>query len=379
MIAHNHPGARDALAAEDFERRYGGDRLPNVEQLFVRHNDLHLPAASVDVVLMSMVYHDTYWHDDDVDWGPIDRGALLAALLAALKPGGVVGVVDHYAAAGADPAESVMAVHRIDRAVVDRDFLAAGFEAGRRERRAALRRRRLHAQRVRCRPSSAARTASFYGSASRAELRVGPDLERSAEPAQRTVVNTTSARVFSLCAVRGPNVTSAQANTEAVAPRLDRRDHRVRRRIAEPAKRRQRIAGGVERLKEHLVVAAAVVGPSEPDSIAIPSEICADRCARRHRDTASTPLYRQQQLRRRRHGQIHLAVAVALVEPSHRRASAPSSPMSGYFERTPSSALTRASVARPSTSVARNSSSTRVPASRVEHHPRRAGVSRSRR
>jgi predicted methyltransferase len=129
VIAHNHPGARDALAAGDFERRYGGGRLPNVEQLFVRHNDLHLSAASVDGVLMSMVYHDTYWHDDDVDWGPIDRGALLAALLAALKPGGVVGVVDHYAAGGADPFESVMAVHRIDRAVVDRDFLAAGFEA----------------------------------------------------------------------------------------------------------------------------------------------------------------------------------------------------------------------------------------------------------
>jgi predicted methyltransferase len=128
VIAHNHPGARDALAAEDFERRYGGSRLTNVEQLFVRHNDVQLPAGSVDIVLMSMVYHDTYWHDDKVDWGPIDRGALLAALFAALKPGGVVGVVDHYAAAGADPFESVMVVHRIDRSVVERDFLAAGFE-----------------------------------------------------------------------------------------------------------------------------------------------------------------------------------------------------------------------------------------------------------
>ena len=77
---------------------------------------------------MSMVYHDTYWHDDDVDWGPIDRQALLESLLNALKPGGVVGVVDHYAAAGRDPYESVMAVHRIDPAVVRRDFIAAGFE-----------------------------------------------------------------------------------------------------------------------------------------------------------------------------------------------------------------------------------------------------------
>jgi len=128
VIAHNHPGARNTLPAEDFEARYGYGRLPNVEQVFVRHNDLRLPLESVDVVLMSMVYHDTYWHRDGVDWGPIDRPALLGSLRAALKPGGIVGVVDHHAAAGRDPFESVMAAHRIDPAVVRRDFAAAAFE-----------------------------------------------------------------------------------------------------------------------------------------------------------------------------------------------------------------------------------------------------------
>ncbi|HEY3517619.1 MAG TPA: SAM-dependent methyltransferase, partial [Gammaproteobacteria bacterium] len=128
VIAHNHPGARTTLAAADFEARYGDNRLPNVEQLFVRHNDVHLPPRSVDVVLMSMVYHDTYWHRDGVDWGPIDRQALLESVFTALKPGGIVGVVDHYAAAGRDPFESVVAVHRIDPAFVRRDFAAAGFE-----------------------------------------------------------------------------------------------------------------------------------------------------------------------------------------------------------------------------------------------------------
>ena len=127
-IAHHHPGARTTLPAEAFEARYGNNRLPNVQQLFARHSDLRLPPASVDVVLMSMVYHDTYWQRADVDWGPIDRPALIESLRDALKPGGVVGVVDHYAAAGSDPFESVLAVHRIDRAVVLRDFAAAGFE-----------------------------------------------------------------------------------------------------------------------------------------------------------------------------------------------------------------------------------------------------------
>jgi predicted methyltransferase len=128
VIAHNHPGARTSLPAEAFDARYGTNRLPNVEQIFVRHNDVRLRPASVDAVLMSLVYHDTYWQRADVDWGPIDRQALLQSLLEALKPGGVVGVVDHHAVAGSDPFESVMAVHRIDRAVVLRDFAVAGFE-----------------------------------------------------------------------------------------------------------------------------------------------------------------------------------------------------------------------------------------------------------
>ena len=127
VIAHNHPGARTTLAAEAFEARYDGNRLPNVEQLFARHNELRVPPGSVDVVLMSMVYHDTYWQRDGVDWGPIDRQALLESLREALKPRGVVGVVDHYAAAGRDPFESVMAAHRIDPNVVRGDFAAAGF------------------------------------------------------------------------------------------------------------------------------------------------------------------------------------------------------------------------------------------------------------
>jgi predicted methyltransferase len=127
VIAHNHPGARTTLRAEDFERRYGGGRLPNVEQLFARHADIDLPDASLDAVLMSTVYHDLYWSAPGVDWGPIDARALLRKLYRALKPGGIVGVIDHVAVAGSDPAQSAKSVHRIDPAVVRADFAAAGF------------------------------------------------------------------------------------------------------------------------------------------------------------------------------------------------------------------------------------------------------------
>lgn len=127
VIAHNHPGAVAMLTPEVLERRYGEDRLPNVEQLFVPHNEPHLAPASLDAVLMSKVYHDTYWYSPGVDWGPVDQQALLTALHAALKPGGVVGVVDHLAEGGTDPRESAITTHRIDPAVVRRDFESAGF------------------------------------------------------------------------------------------------------------------------------------------------------------------------------------------------------------------------------------------------------------
>src|SRR5690554_5565030 len=42
VYAHNH--ASDGFIGDAvFERRYGGERLANVEKLFARHNDLDLP------------------------------------------------------------------------------------------------------------------------------------------------------------------------------------------------------------------------------------------------------------------------------------------------------------------------------------------------
>jgi predicted methyltransferase len=53
---------------------------------------------------------------------------MLRSLRETLAPGGVVGVIDHYAAAGEDPRHSAITTHRIDPNVVVRDFNAAGFD-----------------------------------------------------------------------------------------------------------------------------------------------------------------------------------------------------------------------------------------------------------
>jgi predicted methyltransferase len=128
VIAHNHAGARAMLGPLAFERRYGNGRLPNVELLFAAHNELRLPPGSLDAAILSLVYHDTYWVDPKVAWGPVDQRAMLGALYSALVPGGVVGVIDHTARPGSDPSESAKVTHRIDRAVVIEDFREAGFE-----------------------------------------------------------------------------------------------------------------------------------------------------------------------------------------------------------------------------------------------------------
>lgn len=126
VLAHNH--TQDGVLDEEvFTSRYGNNRLSNTEQIFARHNELDLQPESLDLILMSMVYHDTYWFSESVDWGPVDHQAFLLKLYDALKPGATILVIDHFAAAGTDPYESALITHRIDPAVVESDFLKAGF------------------------------------------------------------------------------------------------------------------------------------------------------------------------------------------------------------------------------------------------------------
>ena len=115
------------LGAAKLGARYRDGRLPQVEQVTASHNNIALAPRSLDLVMMSMVYHDTYWYSPNVDYGPVDRPGLLRRVFQALRPGGVVGVIDNVAAAGSDPVDSVMKLHRIDPEVLRRDFARAGF------------------------------------------------------------------------------------------------------------------------------------------------------------------------------------------------------------------------------------------------------------
>ena len=134
VIAYNNPPYL-AFSGDTPAQRYGDNRLPNVVQVTVPVADLALEPASLDAALFVQTYHDLYWQPQDAEgqasWPATDPAEALAKLVPALKPGAVVVVVDHVAPAGSDPAATVDATHRIDPAVIKRDFEAAGlvFEA----------------------------------------------------------------------------------------------------------------------------------------------------------------------------------------------------------------------------------------------------------
>jgi predicted methyltransferase len=116
-------------AYHDLMQRLGRNRLPNAKLLKESSNYLKLEAESLDRVLFVLVYHDLYWQPRESPEPMGDPKKVLAILHAALKPNGLVVVVDH--AADETPRQNLTAVanrfHRIDPKAVMADFEQAGF------------------------------------------------------------------------------------------------------------------------------------------------------------------------------------------------------------------------------------------------------------
>lgn len=83
-------------------------------------------ADRFDFAIMNLNYHDVYWESEEYKLPRTDPEQFLAALYATMKPGGVVGVIDHTGKPG-DTRKTVDDFHRIDPAVVRADFEKAGF------------------------------------------------------------------------------------------------------------------------------------------------------------------------------------------------------------------------------------------------------------
>jgi predicted methyltransferase len=101
-------------------------RRPDIR--FVRYpfDAFASPPRSFDFAMISLNYHDLYWESAQYKIPRTDPAAFLRTLYAAMKPGGIVGVIDHVGPAG-DTRAIVEKLHRIDPATVKADFMAAGF------------------------------------------------------------------------------------------------------------------------------------------------------------------------------------------------------------------------------------------------------------
>jgi predicted methyltransferase len=117
-------------AHHDLMLRLGRGRLPNAKMLNEPANYLRLKPESLDRVLFVLVYHDIYWRPREAPESLGDAQRVLAILHKALKPNGLIVVVDHAAqnTSRDDVTAIASRLHRIDPTIVRADFEQAGFE-----------------------------------------------------------------------------------------------------------------------------------------------------------------------------------------------------------------------------------------------------------
>lgn len=125
IVAHTNT-AYAGFVGDETINRFADDRLANVEILLAENNELDLPAAEFDAVMLILAYHDIYYVDAANGWPKIDGAKFLAELEQGLKPGGILAIVDHSATAGS-PRETGGSLHRIDPQIVISELEAAGF------------------------------------------------------------------------------------------------------------------------------------------------------------------------------------------------------------------------------------------------------------
>jgi predicted methyltransferase len=102
-------------------------RQPNVSIVASPFEAPDLPKNYADFVMLNLNYHDTYWQSEKYGIPKMDPAAFLKAVYAAMKPGAIIGVIDHVASPNNDTRATVEKFHRIDPNVIKADFKRAGF------------------------------------------------------------------------------------------------------------------------------------------------------------------------------------------------------------------------------------------------------------
>jgi predicted methyltransferase len=102
-------------------------KSPNTHLIVTPFEALALPENSYDFMMINLNYHDVYWESAKYGVVRMEPDAFLKSVYSSMKPGGIVGVIDHVGNPG-DTRQTVEKYHRIDPAVVKADFEKAGFK-----------------------------------------------------------------------------------------------------------------------------------------------------------------------------------------------------------------------------------------------------------
>jgi predicted methyltransferase len=115
-----NPAKLLGFVGKEWEARLAKPVMKNVVRVDRELDDpLPADATGLDAVVMVLIYHDAVWLG-------VDRDKMNHAVFAALKPGGVFGIVDHSAKAG-DGTKVAQTLHRIEESAVVEEVKRAGF------------------------------------------------------------------------------------------------------------------------------------------------------------------------------------------------------------------------------------------------------------
>lgn len=110
----------EKFAEKPWTERLTKPVMKNVVRVDREMDDPFPPEAkNLDVVFLTLFYHDTVWMK-------VDRDKLNKAVYAALKPGGVYAISDHSGRPGTGTGET-QTLHRIEEKVVREEVQKAGF------------------------------------------------------------------------------------------------------------------------------------------------------------------------------------------------------------------------------------------------------------
>lgn len=120
--AANFAGPKSRKSWDEIEATY-----PNMKLIVSPANRIQLAEGKYDFVMFNLNYHDLYWESAEYKFPRMDPRPFVRSVYNSMKPGAVLGVIDHIANPGGNVRKVAQELHRIDPARVKADFEEAGF------------------------------------------------------------------------------------------------------------------------------------------------------------------------------------------------------------------------------------------------------------